>query len=202
MTKETIMVPGVNSKWSLIDIFNGTDDDFRGYQERVERDLFEVTNYYPFTSEIIIPTNNPKITKVYETYLLNKELINCFCITKDYCIQQYSSYRCIIVVPFDYIKNGCYIIIDNGIDVDRIPNNHFHFNHKFDDGIQFCAGVPESFCNLRNVILENCRTAENYLIQINLFLNKDIDEIRLIEYSHGAEGRREYDKKRNKYRTK
>ena len=56
--------------------------------------------------------------------------------------------------------------------------------------------------NLNNVLLENCRTAENYIIQVNSYLNNETNEINMIEYSHGDRGREEYDREKRRKRKK
>lgn len=200
------MALGKNSKWNLIKYrqINNVEDliDYSDYLSRVEKDVSKLKMIFPYVSEIVIPTTYPYRTKVYEVYLVNKDLINALGITKQYCMTNFDIRKVIVFIPFNYNEKGCHIVFSKELDINSIQEEHKHFNDYFIDGYEFCAGVPESFAELENVILENCRTAENYIIQIDSFINKEIDEIKLIEYSHGVEGRVEYGREKKKFKTK
>lgn len=200
------MVLGKSSKWNLLEYYliNNVEDlkSYNSYLSRVENDFFELKKIFPFVSEVIIPTTYSYRTKVYEIYLVNKTLITTLGITKQYCINNFEVRKIIVFVPFDYNKKGCHIVINKEIDITKIPNEHKHFNEYYADGYELCAGVPDSFEELDNVILENCRTAENYIIQIDSFINEEIEDIKLIEYSHGDEGKVEYGREKKKFKTK
>lgn len=200
------MVLGESSKWTFLQYHRINDIEdliaYNSYLSSVKNDILELKNIFPFISEIIIPTAYPYISKVYEIYLVNKTLIDSLGITKQYCINNFEIKKIVIFIPFNYKEKGCHIVFNTMLDVTSIPNEHRHFNNYFIDGFEFCAGVPESFIELENVILENCRTAENYIIQIDSYINKEIDEIKLIEYSHGDEGKDEYGREKKKFKTK
>ena len=67
---------------------------------------------------------------------------------------------------------------------------------------QFCVGVPESFIYMKNVILENVRTADKMLVAYELFQTGQTNKLELLAYSHGDKGQKEYKNERKKYKTK
>lgn len=192
---------GQNSKWSKLSIFDN-DSEYYKYVFNVEKDIFEVKKNYPFTSEVIIPFSNFQVTKVYEIYLVNKNLVEITLLSKKECKEKMGYRKVVVIIPTHYKKEGCNVFIQKIFTKESIPCKHVHTNGTFSDCYEFCAGVPESFKKLENVILENCRTTENYLTQIDSYLKKRSSEIHMLEFSHGAEGEKEYGNQRNKYKTK
>jgi hypothetical protein len=62
--------------------------------------------------------------------------------------------------------------------------------------------TPESFPLMKNVILENIRTAENMLIAYERVMAGESETLDLIAYSHGDKGREQFKKNRKKYISK
>lgn len=65
----------------------------------------------------------------------------------------------------------------------------------------FCVGVPQSFIHLKNVLLENVRTAESMMIAYESYQRGITKKVNLIAYSHGEKGKNEYNRNRKQYRT-
>ncbi len=65
-------------------------------------------------------------------------------------------------------------------------------------GFHMCVGVPASFPRMKNVLLENVRTADNMLVAYKNAMINDSDTIELKAYSHGDKGEEEFitDKRR------
>ena len=192
---------GQNSKWSKLSSFDN-DSEYYKYELNVEKDMFEVKQNYPFTSEVIFPFSNFQVTKVYEIYLVNKNLVEITLLSKKECKEKMGYRKVVVIIPPHYKKEGCIVFIQKFFTKESIPYEHVHINGNFSDCYEFCAGVPKSFKKLENVILENCRTTENYLTQIDSYLKKRSREIHMIEFRHGAEGEKEYGNQRNKYETR
>ena len=109
-----------------------------------------------------------------------------------------------VIIPKNYHSNGCLVYGAKWDSLDRIPTDDLHIYRNGDKSgfHQMCVGVPESFANFRNPILECVRTAERILIAYELFLTGVNSSIDLIAYSHGENGRNEYVRRTKKYRTK
>lgn len=195
------MALGVKSKWDLIPC-NCNINQYNEYLKNVSKDIARLKDYYPFIYEVIIPVNNSLINKVYEVYLIDKNMIDDLSLTENYIINKLNNRKVLLIIPTDYKNNGAKIILDKNLKIDRIPDKHVHINGYYRDGYEFCAGVPQSMINLNNVLLENCRTAENYIVQVNSYLNNEANEINMIEYSHGDRGREEYDREKRRKRKK
>jgi len=89
------------------------------------------------------------------------------------------------------------------IDTKLVKEKYQHFNGKRKDGCYlFCVGVPESFPQMENVILENIRTAEKMLIAYELYQTGETRSLELNAYSHGTKGINEYAKDKKRYKGK
>ena len=190
---------GEKSKWELI-FCNCNLLQYNTYLSDVEKDVAELKKIYPFIFEIVIPISKSLINRIYEVYLIEKNVIDGFSLTRGYAVNKLQNRKVLLIIPIDYKRRGAKIIFNKVFSINDIPQHHVHFNAYYKDGYEFCAGVPESMINLKNVLLENCRTAENYLVQVNSYLNNETNKINMIEYSHGDKGRKEYE--REKYRRK
>ena len=104
-------------------------------------------------------------------------------------------------MPYDYTRNGCNIYGASWIDLEKIPPKDHHFNGKENGKYLFCVGVPQSFIHLKNVLLENVRTAENMMIAYESYQREITKKVNLIAYSHGEKGENEYNRNRKQYRT-
>ena len=87
-------------------------------------------------------------------------------------------------------------------DIDKIPFEDRHFYETPDCDYQFCLGVPQSFKSLRNVVLENVKTAEQMLFAYESYQQGMTNKVKLISYSHGKKGMDEYERNKKRYRAK
>ncbi len=173
----------------------------RDYYKRAKTDIEELQKEYPFTNFSILPTVEPMPIRI-TTIAANIRLINQTCAVKEDFLGKYSR-ELEIIVPFDYEQEGCEIYGGRWIDEDLIVDGNRHFYERDESGLfLFCVGVPESFTNMKNVILENVRTAEEMLIAYEMFQTGKTKDLELIAYSHGDRGRNEYKHAKKKYRVR
>ena len=96
----------------------------------------------------------------------------------------------------------------NWIETEKLENKDIHFFHNNGElirtkyGLQICVGIPDSFPMMKNVILENVRTAENMLIAYERLLTGQSDKLELIAYMHGERGRMQFQQNEKRYTTK
>lgn len=197
------MVHGMNNLSNTIQIDDEiTKKQYDKYLTDVNNDINVVRTFYPQIEEKIIPMAK-RTKKIYEIFLVDNDLIKDLNISNDYLRNNLSYTKVYLIVPFDYQHIGCEVYGGKWINEEMLPFEREHFNDKMEDGnYKLCLGTTKSFDNLKNVILEACRTAENLFIQYYNYQNKNINEIKLIEYSHGKKGIIEYEKDKNKYKTK
>ncbi len=108
-------------------------------------------------------------------------------------------------VPVDYRNRGCIVYGAGWIKTEKLANEDIHFFH--DDGklirtrfgLQICIGTPESFPLMKNVILENVRTAENMLIAYERVMTGASERLEMISYAHGEQGRIQFQKNKKRY---
>lgn len=132
----------------------------------------------------------------------DKKLIEMTCSDMNDFLNGYSK-ELHIIVPFDYKKNGCKVFGGKWIDIKSIELQHQHFNGKRTDGnYLFCTGVPDSFLEMKNVILENVRTADKMLTAYELYQKGLTNGLELLAYSHGEEGVDEYKKRKKRVPTR
>lgn len=174
--------------------------EYNEYYKRAQEDIAELKQEYPFTRVVIIPSVKPKPI-VLNVVAANIGLIN-ECNAKEIDFKGEFSRELKIVMPYDYLRNGCKIYGASWLDLKKIPQEDYHFNGKELDKYLFCVGVPQSFVHLKNVLLENVRTAENMLIAYENFQTGRTKKVELIAYSHGEEGTNEYIRNKKRYRTK
>ena len=65
-----------------------------------------------------------------------------------------------------------------------------------------CVGLPESFPLMKNVILENVKTAENMLIAYERVMTGVSNTLELIAYSHGEHGSKEFQHNKLRYTSR
>lgn len=174
--------------------------NYEEYYRSVISDFKELKENYPYCSLFMAPTTVPSFARV-SVIAANKYLVQECEATKNDFEGSFSK-KLEIIIPFDYKTRGCEVYGGNWIKVDKIPYKDRHFFEKKDELLKLCVGVPQSFSKLKNVLLENVRTAENMLIAYESYLRNYTDSIELIAYSHGEEGKNEYDRKRKKFRSK
>lgn len=178
-----------------------TIDDKRKYIEQVKNDFIQLKEQYPFATLSIAPTVDILPATIRVT-AANKELIDTMLAVQSDFQGDYSR-DLYIVVPFDYQKNGCDVYGGKWIKKEYLKNSELHFHGKEEDGKwMFCVGVPNSFGQMKNVILENIRTAENMLIAYEALQKGYTKKLNLKAYSHGDKGKEEYERDKRKYRNK
>lgn len=171
------------------------------YYKTVKADFKELKAQYPFSEYTILPTVEPQPITM-KIIAADKNLIESSGACEVDFLGEYSKLL-EVLVPFDYKTSGCKVFGGRWIDTEIIPESHHHFNGKNKDGSYLlCVGVPESFPNLKNVVLENVRTADRMLVAYELFQRGITDCVEILEYSHGEKGRKEYKNESKKYRTK
>lgn len=173
---------------------------YQRYYKNVLEDFSELQKEYPFSKMTILPTTEPKPVEMI-VVAANCNLIE-ECIASENDFKGDYSRVLKIIVPFDYRENGCEVYGAEWVKLDKIPEKDMHFFGRKESLFQLCIGVPQSFRYLKNVILENVRTAENMLIAYENFIRGNTKNVELIAYSHGKKGRQEYDRNRRKFRTK
>ena len=98
----------------------------------------------------------------------------------------------------DRYQNGADELVLVFCDTEKKPHEQYEdIKRKY----LFCVGVPQSFIYLKNVILENVRTAESMMIAYESYQRGITNKVDLIAYSHGEEGKNEYSRNRKRYRT-
>lgn len=190
-------------------MYDGRQVDFRNdqvllikqYYKDVLSDFAEVKEEYPFCYLTIPPTVEPQRAEICVVAANCRLIAECYAVKEDF-IGDYSK-KLRLSIPADYKDKGCKVYGGAWIDSNKIPEAHRHFYparglYK-SYGYEFCVGVPDSFKTLKNVILENIRTAEHLLIAYENYLCGNTDSIVIEGYSHGDRGILEYGKNKEKY---
>lgn len=176
-----------------------TGFDYNEYYKNAQEDIMELIQEYPFTKRVIIPSVIPEPI-ILNVVAVNNGLIH-ECNAQENDFKGEYSKELKIIIPYDYTRNGCKIYGASWIDLEKIPQKDHHFNGKENGKYLFCVGVPQSFIHLKNVILENVRTAESMMIAYESYQRGMTNKVDLIAYSHGEEGKNEYSRNRKRYRT-
>lgn len=173
--------------------------EFEDYLRNVMEDIAIVKEEYPFTVYSFIPSQLPQPI-VLRVVAANKKLIDKTAADEEDFLGEYSR-ELKVIVPFNYKTEGCEIYGAKWLDLKRISLEDIHFFSIENDGSKkFCVGVPESFVTMKNVILENIRTAENMLTAYERFQKGKSSKLDLLAYSHGWKGRIEYDRNKRGYK--
>lgn len=179
-----------------LDRYNLSND----YFQIVNRDLKELKLFYPYVKIIYIPTKVPSLI-VLEVIAVSKDIIDKTHATEDDLRLQYSK-KITVIIPKDYPNSNCYIYGAGWLDLEKIPYEDRHCYREVGNELQLCVGVPQSAVNLKNVLLENIRTAENWLIAYEKLQKGDCYKLELKAYSHGYDGEQEYRRDKTKYITR
>lgn len=161
---------------------------------------------YPFCYLTLPPTVEPSLVEI-RVIAANIALIEAVGGVENDFLGDYSK-ELHLIVPVDYQERGCIVYGAGWVNTDKIPNEDIHFFHEKDKiirtkhGLQICVGTPESFPLMKNVILENVRTAENMLIAYEQVMAGLTDKLEVIAYAHGDEGRRQFQQNKRRYVTK
>ena len=178
-------------------------EKWQSYFETVKQDFAELKEHYPFSVMINPPTQTANLIHI-RTVAANKELINRINATEADFTKVFSR-NLLIVVPREYKSIGCEVYGAGWVDLEKLREEDRHFNRPrilTKDGYRMCVGTPDSFNNLKNVILENVKTAENMLIAYERYQIGITDHLELIAYSHGEKGREEYRRSKTKYTSR
>lgn len=168
------------------------------YYDHVLVNIRELKTVYPFVKFSILPTRQPEPIHI-QVIAANKSLIQVTHSDIQDFLGTFSK-ELEIIVPFDYEVNGCIVYGGRWINSSKLPSNYLHFHKRLEDGrYSFCVGVPDSFRKMKNVILENVRTADHMLSAYEFFQSGQTQSLELISYSHGDRGINEYRQKIKRY---
>lgn len=178
------------------------ENDWKEYYKSVTADFIELRKYYPFSTMYLFPTTVPTPVEM-DVIAANGDLIESMRAEKSDFLGDYSR-KLKIVVPLHYQKIGCNVYGGGWFDLSKIhsADRHFYIDNRKFGGYQLCVGVPKSFCRLKNVILENVRTAEQMLIAYEEIQSGKSSVLHLKAYLHGDAGERQYKYDRKKYTSK
>ena len=177
--------------------------DWKQYYQNVLVDYRELKEHYPYCYLTILPTAEPVIATI-KVVAANKELIEITGAVESDFLGEYSR-ELHIRIPTDYKKTGCKVYGAGWVDLDRFDDRDRHFYnyaHRDPRGYELCVGLPESVPLMKNVILENVRTAENMLIAYERVMVGVSDKLELIAYAHGDEGKKQFHHNRSRYISK
>lgn len=158
---------------------------------------------YPFCYLTIPPTIKPSEAEI-RVVAVNKGLIEMVSGIENDFLGDYSK-ELHLHVPVDYRNRGCTVYGAGWIKTEKLANEDIHFFHnegrliRTRYGLQICVGTPESFSLMKNVILENVKTAENMLIAYERVMIGASKKLEMIAYSHGEKGRSQFQKNRKRY---
>lgn len=178
-------------------------DVWETYCKEVQKDFKELKAAYPF-SYLTIPLTCQPEPAVIRVVAANKALVDAIAGVEADFLEEYSR-ELYLIVPPDYQKRGCMVFGAKWLDLSKISAQDVHLNHhnnKFIErsyGFYLCVGTPESFNLLKNVILENVRTAEQMLIGYERIMRGCTKTFDVIAYTHGDAGRKQYKKNKNKF---
>ena len=171
------------------------------YVENAIHDIQQAKKTYPFIEMTLLPTVDITPIRLKVVAVNNAFLEKTHSKREDY-IGSFSR-ELEIIIPFDYKQTGCKVYGGKWITSKLVKEEYQHFNGKREDGCYlFCVGVPESFAQMENVILENIKTAEKMLVAYELYQIGETPILELNAYSHGMKGINEYTKDTKKYKGK
>ena len=176
--------------------------DYDGYYDSVKRDFQEMREQYPFSRDCLFPTVSPSLVEI-DVIAASSELIKSMNAKEADFIGKYSR-KLKVVIPFNYKIAGCDVYGGAWLDIKKIKlsEQHFYPNKKKNGMPLLCVGVPESFSDLKNVLLENVRTADEMLTAYELYLVGQTDKLILKAFSHGDNGKKQYKFEQERYRLR
>lgn len=180
-----------------------TDFDWAIYFKNVLSDFRELKEQYPFSYLTLFPTIEPE-PAVIRVVAANKDLIEMARAVESDFIKAYSK-ELRVVIPQNYRETGCKVYGGNWINPRLFKDRDIHFNDQEQlqaYGYELCVGTPESHSLMKNVILENVKTAENMLIAYERVMTGTSEQLQLVSYSHGKEGREQFLSNKHKYMPK
>ena len=174
--------------------------DWNRYYQNVLADYCEMKEHYPYCYLTILPTVEPTLATI-RVVAANKDLIEMTEAVESDFLGEYSR-ELFIKIPLNYKEAGCKVYGAKWVEPDRFDNKDRHFyncDSQDSRGYELCVGIPESFPLMRNVILENVRTAENMLIAYERVMAGISDKLELIAYAHGDNGKKQFHHNRLRY---
>lgn len=173
--------------------------DYRKYYEDVKKDFEELKTEFPYSRMYMPPTVEPKQIRL-RVVAVHRDIILASRADEEDFLEEYSK-ELQILIPWDYKKQGCKVYGGAWLQEELIQEVDRHFYEKGKNGMrEFCVGVNRSFQTLKNVILENVKTAENMLIAYEHVQRGITPRAKLIGYAHGDKGERDYERDRKKYK--
>lgn len=171
------------------------------YYHDVFADYYELRHQYPFSKMIIPPTTKPREVKIV-VVAVEKDLIEELKATPEDFTAEYSK-LIEVIIPFNYRAVGCDVYGGEWIDINALRPDERHMHGQMKDGrYKLCLGTPTSFIELKNVILECVRTADNYLVAYEKYQRGLSKRLELLAYAHGDIGKKQHDEDKKRYRTK
>lgn len=158
---------------------------------------------YPYSYLTILPSDKPRIAYL-RVVAANKAIIEKIGGLESDFIKDYSR-ELYLFIPHDYKTQGCHVYGGKWIDKKKLMEKDVHFHHSngkviyTEYGYQLCVGTPGSFSLLKNVILENVKTAEHMLIAYEQVMTGMTSELNLLAYAHGSKGIKQFENNKNKY---
>lgn len=182
---------------------NTYDTEWNLYYRNVITDFKELKEHYPFSCLTIPPTVQPELATI-RVVAANRELIEMTGAEEADFTGAYTR-ELRLIVPHSYRQKGCEVFGADWVDLNRFEHKDIHFFHDNGNpirtrfGLHICVGTPESFLLMKNVILENVRTAENMLIAYERVMAGNSERLELIAYAHGEKGRIQFQQNRARY---
>lgn len=175
--------------------------------QKIKDDYEELRLFYPFSSILFMEDSSVYVACI-TTVAVCSELIEALNGRKEDFTGEYSK-TVYVFIPWDYKAKGCCVYGCKWIDFAAIPYEDKHFyadlvNSAYGErkeqygflltpfGYRMCVGTPESFSGMKNVVLENVKTAESMLIAYEQFMEGQNTKINLLSYRHGYLGRKDY----------
>ena len=166
------------------------------YNKYVEKHIAEVLECFPLMRiSTIVPLND------YPLFRLSGKLVpKKFFDSNHIFVDDIEKYNIpfmdvYVEIPFDYLEKGCLVFDTNRyINWELIPIAHRHCNGSSFHGNLICTHLPEQAKEMNNPILENLKTMYKLYLEYNNYLKTK--KWNMEEYSHGDEGKREYEQRR------
>lgn len=178
-----------------------TDAEWQLYSSSVDSDFRELKEQYPFCTFLASLTAQHEVVRI-RAIAANRDLIQETLAVQSDFLGEYSR-ELHIEVPVDYKTAGCKVYGAKWLDIRRFEKQDLHFfdlPKQYQHGYLMCVGLRESFPMMKNVILENVRTAENMLIAYERVMTGAATKLELIAYSHDAEvGKKQFRQNKARY---
>lgn len=163
------------------------------YCHNVFSDLDEVLKIYPYTKIIVYPYAEPAELEL-RVIAVNANMIKEISGNIADFTSRYSK-EIKVVIPFNYKLDGCRVYGGAWINDKLIKYEDKHYYSLCKDGTrELCIGIPNSFRNYSNPILESIKTAENLLLAYELYLEGLTKTVEINSFPHGIRGIKAYNK--------